>query len=180
MKLRVGQGNLYLAQTNIVLLVIPATPVTVKLKVIRDVKKVISVQSQVMEKVAHQGKMIEKLLQEKGLKTKDLRNASRGRDGQMLTWPAVKKWITAAKLGPGARESAVAALRRLGIDAGKVFDDVVTTDGIDSSGIEHLKPLLRGFDDDELERIATMLRQRPSTQHDLLTFLEGLIFKRVL
>lgn len=180
MKLRVGQGNLYLAQTNIVLLVIPATPVTVKLKVIRDVKKVISVQSQTMEKVSHQGKMIEKLLQEKRLKTKDLRNASRGRDGQMLTWPAVKKWITAAKLGPGARESAVAALRRLNLDPGRVFDDALP-DGSDvGSGIDHLKPLLQGFDDDELEKIAILLRQRPQAQHDLLIFLEGLIFKRTM
>lgn len=123
------------------------------------------------EKNINEGQRIKALLDEKGLTVQDL-----ARHGN-VSWQAAKKWIQSAELGPGARETATAALGKAGIDSRLIWPSDVTASS-NVTRLDDLKRLLQGFSVEQLESVRSLLEADRGDQIRLIDFIEGIAFAK--
>lgn len=113
----------------------------------------------------HEGKAIAELLSERGLKPAALAEACD------VTWPAVKKYLQAAKLQSKAWDTCSRGLEKLGIDPALIRPRrlmlVAHAPAID------LKPLVVGFDRSQMEKLKQILESDEGARLRLIDFIDG-------
>lgn len=114
-----------------------------------------------MDKRETEGEKLERLLTDRGLKVADLARAA----GK--SWPAAKKWIAAEEIGVEARESVVKGLDALGIDPRLMWPPD------QREGLDDLKSLLGGMDDDMLRKVRILLMASRANQIRLIDNIDG-------
>lgn len=114
--------------------------------------------------VNHDGERIRKLLSATGKTPADLARAAG------VTRTAVDRYLKAERIGKLAWLTVRVGLTKIGIDPRKVRpDDQAAEEEID------LRPLIHGFDRDELERIKKILEADTLDREKLLYFVDGLL-----
>lgn len=95
-----------------------------------------------------------------------------------ISWTAVSKWLKRDELGPDARVRASSALGKVGIDPRSIWPTAIISDGtVAPSKIDELKPLLRGFTDEQLRAVRRLLEADRADQVTIVNIIEGMLFR---
>jgi len=117
---------------------------------------------------AHEGNRIKALLEQQGHNIQDLARAGG------VSWQAAKKWVQSEVLGAGARETASAALGKLGIDPRSIWPTQSLASTAISTEIDALKPMLKLFSLDQLETVRRLLLAEKADQIRLVDSIDAI------